>query len=390
MVHERHLTEKENFMRFKPLLLFFEVNSKRPSPESLHRLSRGLRRLVWMLPLFLTILAFSVEIIEHPLVEGEPISQPFFLIELTVFALLGPTLVFFVLSFTSRVLTLWEQALLDLQQLASELEDKVHERTRELEEKNRALQQANQELRAVDQLKSDFIALVSHELLTPLTTINGGLELALAEGQTLSQEVKQRLNLLYAESQRLTRLVQRILEISRLEAGKVRLNVGPIAVRPLLNRVLDGLTEGRTVHLRYETIPPPILGDEIYVEEILRNLVHNAVKHTPPNTPLEVAVESREKTVVITITDHGPGIPPHLQNHIFSAFFQIRQGERRNASGWGLGLYLAFRLAELHGGRLWVESPVFDDPHAPGSRFYLELPSVTEEETDEPGAPFGD
>lgn len=207
--------------------------------------------------------------------------------------------------------------------------------------------------------------------------------------QPLSAEVRQRLNLLYGETQRLTRLVQRILEISRLEAGKVNLNLGPIAVRPLLHRVLESLAERRVVHCWYEYNPPPIFGDEIYVEEILRNLVHNAVKHTPPNTPIEVTVELREKVVEITITDHGPGIPPHLQKHIFSAFFQVRQGERRDAQGWGLGLYLAARLTELHGGRLWVESPAFDDPQAPGSRFHLELPTVAEEGIDEPGSSVG-
>lgn len=154
-------------MNFNPLLLLLEVGAGRPSPDTLHRASRGLRRMTWMFPLVLVLLAASVELIEHPLLEHESLLHPFFLIELLIFALLGPTLVFFVLLFTSRVLTLWEQALLDLQRSALELEDKVQERTRELEEKNRALQQANEELRAVDQLKTDFIALVSHELLTP-------------------------------------------------------------------------------------------------------------------------------------------------------------------------------------------------------------------------------
>ncbi len=261
------------------LLLLKSVDTAGAPPEALERVSRGLRRISWLLPIFLAVLATTVELIEHPLAEQEPLTQPFFLIELSIFALVGPTLVFFVLLFTSHVLASWQHAILDLRRLTLELEDKVRERTQELEEKNAALQQANEELRALDQLKSDFIALVSHELISPLTTINGGLELILAHPEDLPPAVKRRLDLLCRETQRLTHLVQRILEISRLEAGKVRLNLGPIAIRPLLNRIVESLVDDRPVHFYYEHNPPPILGDEIYIEEILRNLIHNAVKH---------------------------------------------------------------------------------------------------------------
>ncbi len=377
-------------MRVEILLSLFHPEEHRPSPEDLRRISRLVKHASRVLSVFLVLLAFGVEIFEHLIVERESLSQPFFLLELFIFSGVGPVLVYFVLRFAAQVLGLWEHALLDLQALNAELESKVQERTRELKEKNRALQQANEELRALDQLKSDFVALVSHELLTPLTTINGGLELILDASMTLPAAVKQRLRLLYGESQRLTRLVQRILEVSRLEAGKVRLNLGPIAVRPLLNRVIESLAPGRVVTCQYNQNPPPIWGDELYVEEIVRNLVHNAVKHAPPDTPIEITVEARSDVVRIAVADHGPGIPPHLQKHIFSAFFQITQGERRDTQGWGLGLYLAARLTELHEGRLWVESPAFDDPQAPGSRFYLELPTVAEEVPDESAASFGD
>ncbi len=351
-------------------------------PEALERSVRFVHYLRWSVPVFLSLIAWLFEIWEHVFSTRYAEQRLLnFSAEVLVFGFLGPVLIFLILTLTTRFFVLWKQALLHLHELNQNLEHLVAERTCELEAKNRALEQANRELRQLDRLKSDFIALVSHELVTPLTTINGGLELLLQGRETLPPDAQQRLVFLQGEVARLTRLVGRILQVSRLEAGKLHLNCGPVALRPLLQRVVDSLVQQRPVDIVVPEHLPPLWADEVYLEEMLRNLIGNAVKYTPPGSPIHIQVHPRSSQYVdITITDHGPGIPPDKQHHLFTPFSQIVQGERRESSGWGLGLYLTRRLAELHRGRLWVESPVWDDPQGPGSRFHLEMPIAPEVE----------
>ncbi len=361
------------------------LGSGSPSdPASLERSVRLVHYLRWGIPVFLIFIALMFELWEHILPGHEQRNFFNFSAEVLVFGVLGPMMMFLVLTLTARFFVLWKQALLHLHTLNQNLEHLVAERTQELEAKNQALEKANQELRQLDRLKSDFIALVSHELVTPLTTINGGLELLLQDREMLPSDVQQRLAFLQGEVARLTRLVGRILQVSRLEAGKLHLNCGPVALRPLLQRVVDSLVQDRRVDLLLSDHLPPLWADEIYLEEMLRNLIGNAVKYTPSGSPIHIRVVQRSpQSVDITITDHGPGIPPEKQQQLFIPFSQIVQGERRESSGWGLGLYLTRRLAELHGGRLWVESPVWEDSEGPGTCFHLELPIAPDIEPDE-------
>ncbi len=355
---------------------------KQTDPVTLERSLRFIQRMRWGLPFFLVIVALLFEVWEH-LYPGHYDWNMFnFSIEMMVFGFLGPILIFLVLSLTVRFFLLWRQTLIHLHALNQNLEHLVAQRTRELEAKNQALEKANRELRDLDRLKSDFIALVSHELVTPLTTINGGLELLLQRREDLPEEVQSRLGFLQREVARLTRLVGRILEISRLEAGKLTLNCGPVALRPLLQRVVDSLVTDRPLDVRLPEQLPPLWADEIYLEEMLRNIVGNAVKHTPPGSPIHIQVTLKENMVDIAIADHGPGIAPEHQKYLFTPFYQIVQGERRESPGWGLGLYLTRQLALLHKGHLWVESPIWKDEEHPGACFHLELPIAPDVDTE--------
>lgn len=345
-------------------------------------LERGMRvigRLRWAVPFILALVALLFEVWEHWYPGHEGWNTFNFAFETTVFGVLGPLVMFLILTMTTRYFWLWREALAHLHRLNQNLEALVAQRTQELEAKNHALEQANQHLRQLDRLKSDFVALVSHELVTPLTTINGSLELVLQRQEELPEDVQRRLAFLQREVARLTRLVGRILDISRLEAGKLHLNLGPVALRPLLQRVVDALVDRRRVDIWLPEGLPLLWADEVYLEEMLRNLVGNAVKYAPEGTPLHIRVRVLNSRVDIAITDHGPGIPREALPYLFQPFFQVVQGEQR-PSGWGLGLYLTRRLAELHGGRLWVESPVWDDPEGPGARFHLELPLAPDDE----------
>lgn len=336
----------------------------------------------WLLPLSLFTFATTYEVWEHVVVKENGVLDFNMEAEIFIFGLAGPFVVFLVLGYIERLLIALEAIMERLQNTNVELERRVAERTRELEERNRELARANEELKQVDRLKSDFIALVSHELLGPLTTVNGGLELLLADQETLPASARQRLSILSREVQRLSSLVKEILDISRLEAGKLKLNVGPIAVGPLITRVVATVASNRTVDVRIADGLPPVWGDETYIEEIVRNLVGNAVKHTPPETPIHVTARTVDEGVEIAVTDHGAGIPPEHQRYVFERFYRIQHGERRDAPGWGLGLYLTHRLVELHGGRIWIESPVWPAPEAPGTRVAFTLPITVEEPED--------
>jgi len=337
----------------------------------------------WLLPLVLFVFATGYEVWEHVFQKGDALEDINMAAEVLIFGVIGPIVVFLVLTYVGRLIREHEMALQQLRYLNLELEERVAARTRELEARNQELVQVNTELKQVDQLKSDFIALVSHELLTPLTTVNGGLELLMAQRDSLPPDARQRLSILSREIQRLTTLVQEILDLSRLQAGKLRLNYGPIALGPLLMRVLQAVDGKRQVHIHMGSASPPLWGDEVYVEEILRNIIDNALKHTPDGRPIEIEMTAEEEYVHLSVTDYGPGIPAEHQEHIFERFYRVRYGERQDTTGWGLGLYLARRLAEIQGGTITVQSPVWSNPEHPGTRFTITLPVAVEEPEDE-------
>jgi phosphoserine phosphatase RsbU/P len=334
---------------------------------------RHTRWLRFALPLIMLAFA-SVFIVLAHWTEDEPWRNPIWVAEILIFSLLGPLAFFLGLSYVERLLTNLRRAHIDIARLNHELEQKVAARTTELEE-------ANLRLIEMDRVKSDFISLVSHELRTPLSTLNGGLEIALQHDENLPPKVQRTLHLLLTETARLTEFVQTILDTSQLEAGKLRLNCGPVAVKPMLRQATDmvlGADAGRVVwHIPADV--PPIWVDEVYTEEAVRNLLLNAQKYTPPHSPIELTVTVEERRLCICVTDHGPGIPPEEQRLVFDRFARAQQRNGDQPYGWGLGLYFARMLLEAQGGDLNVESPVHANPAAPGCRFIMTLPLAEEE-----------
>jgi signal transduction histidine kinase len=285
-------------------------------------------------------------------------------------------MVFIALSYLSALLREQASVSARLEELNRELEERVNERTAALAARNQELAEANAELQKVDQLKTDFVTLVSHELRVPLTTLNGGLELALQHGEQIPPEPRRALEVMAGESQRLTHLVQAILDVSKLDAGKLPLNFGPVAVVPLLQRAADVILAGsqrRIVWTVPETLPPA-WADEIYLERIICNLLSNADKYSPAGAPIDLTVLLSKGCMDITVADQGPGIPAELQTKIFNPFQRLERGDRIVTEGWGLGLYFAHGLAQAQGGRLTVQSPVQDSPDGGGTAFTLTIP----------------
>ncbi|MFQ5436644.1 MAG: sensor histidine kinase, partial [Anaerolineae bacterium] len=304
-----------------------------------------------------------------------------FVTDVLFFGVIGPTAVLLVLSYIMRLLR-WEVSAADkLKALNQNLGKMVNDRTEALASRNEELAAANAALQKLDQMKSDFVSLVSHELRAPLTTLNGGLEMALHEAGDMSPQTRRIIEVMARESDRLTHLVKTILDVSQLDAGHLALNLGPVAVVPLLKRTAEVLFPNGDQPIFWRTAPglPPLWADEVYIEEILRNLLRNAQKYSPPSSPIELeTVLIGDDCLSISITDQGPGIPKDQQGLIFDRFYRRAKRDNPATPGWGLGLYFARALAQEHGGSLGVISPVNHSETNPGSRFTLILPVTAE------------
>lgn len=261
--------------------------------------------------------------------------------------------------------------------LNRELEQRVALRTSELQDalqqlRDRAdeLERANQELTALDHLKSEFVSMVSHELRAPLTNINGSVELLMSEG---GFEPSQRtmLQIIGDQTQRLTRLVQGILNVSRIEAGRLHLRQERLDLRLLIQRVAQNVraATARCLDVALPAEPLVAWADADRVEEVLTNLIDNAFKYSAPDTIVRLSSQVGPDGIVIAVSDAGVGIPADQLDHIFEKFHRVEQGDNRETYGYGLGLYIARGLVEALGGRIWAESTPGE-----GSTFYFTLP----------------
>jgi signal transduction histidine kinase len=233
----------------------------------------------------------------------------------------------------------------------------------------------------LDRLKSEFLTVVSHELQTPLTAIKGALELVLDDDTGQLSRVQRRfLETIDRNTIRLVGLVGDLLDLSRLEAGRVELEPQPLDTPSLVRGALaavSNLFEARGTDLRLD-VPesvPPILGDRRRVEQILTNLLANAAKYTPAGGVVEVAAFSVNGHVSLSVADNGPGVPEAERDIVFDKFYRGRHAQQHGEAGSGLGLAIVKSLVDLHGGSVRIEDSV---PR--GARFVVELPRAVEEE----------
>jgi len=329
--------------------------------------------LQWAVPLFLGITAFVFEFIEHSFEDGLRLDLAF-TSETIIFGLMGPVIVGFIIAWMRELVNAEKRAIEEIHVLNRGLEIKVAERTAALERRNAELDQANRQLQQMDEMKSEFVSLVSHELRAPLTALNGGLEVALQTADSLPPASRRTLEAMMDESARLTQFVQTILDVSRLEAGRLTLNLGPVAVAPILYRAVEVvLGTRREVQWNLPAEVPPVWADEVHYEQILRNLLLNADKYSPAEKPIEISAQVSDGNVSVDVADHGAGIPPEMQAKIFERFQRGHSGESA-PPGWGLGLYFAKKLTEAQSGALTLRSPLWPDRNAPGSAFTVTMP----------------
>jgi PAS domain S-box-containing protein len=241
------------------------------------------------------------------------------------------------------------------------------------------------ELKAAEHKKEEFMAAVSHELRTPLTSVLASLGLLMqGDGGAMPERAQTLVRMAYSNSGRLVRLMGDILDIERMAAGEMRIELKPLELMPLVEETIESsrasveqLSSGVGIVL-VESLPGVrVNGDAERLMQALANLLSNAGKFSPPDDRIEIAVSRRGSMVRIAVTDHGPGIPEAFRPEIFKKFAQAEGTKQQHKGGIGLGLSIARHIVGKHGGRIDYESQ-------PGVRttFFIELPELS---VDDPG-----
>jgi two-component system, sensor histidine kinase and response regulator len=263
----------------------------------------------------------------------------------------------------------------EVRQLACALTEKW-QMARHAEDLRAALTLDISQRREVERLKDEFVSTVSHELRTPLTSIRGALGL-LEGGVTgsLPEEALGMVQIARVNADRLIRLINDLLDLEKIEAGKLELKIAPLSAPQLVASTLDGLraaADAVGVELRAAAVAPEIVrGDEDRLVQVLTNLVSNAIKFSPRNGVIDIRVEAAAAARVrFSVSDHGAGIPEAHRARLFSKFHQVDSSNTRGKGGTGLGLAISKAIVEQHGGEIGLYSRV-----GHGSTFWFELPS---------------
>jgi PAS domain S-box-containing protein len=231
--------------------------------------------------------------------------------------------------------------------------------------------------RLVEQVKSDFVSTVSHELRTPLTSIYGFAETLLRQDVMFGEEERQTfLRYIASESQRLTTIVDTLLNVARLDTGDLKVNVAETDVRDVVGQVLETVSaaeaNGHSFVVDLPDEPLTARADPEKLRQVCAILVDNALRYSPDGGTVTVGAALRQETVEVSVSDEGTGIPQADQEQIFRKFYRGADAEQRaGAGGTGLGLFIARGLVTAMGGRIWVSSR-----EGEGSRFAFELPAA--------------
>jgi signal transduction histidine kinase len=219
-------------------------------------------------------------------------------------------------------------------------------------------------------MKNDFVATVSHELRTPLSSLRGFIELMLKRDYP-PEKRRQFLEVIHRESQRLTDLVNDVLDLQRIESGQQVFRFEPVSIAEVVHGTADVFAGSGEAHPIMIDIPPEIplvFADPELVRQVISNLVSNALKYSSEGAAVRIGARADPGQVLVWVSDEGIGIPPELLSKIFSRFYRVDNTATRKIGGTGLGLALVKDIVEAHGGRVWAESAL-----RKGSTFYFTL-----------------
>lgn len=261
-------------------------------------------------------------------------------------------------------------------ELNSDLERRVEEATSEL-------RAAVERLEELDELKSQFLSIASHELRTPITAVSGFAQLALRgvreklggsdpveQGGDLQRLMRQ-LTIIHDQSTKLGRLVRELLDVSRIQSGRLEFDMTRVDLGEAVRTVVEQAQMTSPQHEYTVRVDDAIelMADRDHLEQVIANLVDNAVKYSPDGGPVRVRVWREGDAARFAVEDEGIGIPPDQVARVFDLFFRTQEAETRRTPGLGLGLYITRGIVERHGGRIWAENA------APrGTRVHVSLP----------------
>jgi signal transduction histidine kinase len=220
-----------------------------------------------------------------------------------------------------------------------------------------------------------FLSVASHELKTPLTTLLGNAQLfqrrAIREG-SLNERDQRSLRLIVEQGSRLNRMIEALLDLTRIETGQLSIERAPVDLGVLARRMVDEALPGvdqHTIEYRPPDGPLIVVGDELRLEQVIQNLIQNAIKYCPSGGRITVQVTRNESIACVSVTDQGIGIPQAAQARLFSRFYRASNVNPQNISGMGIGLYVVKEIVNLHGGTVRVTSQ-----EGQGSTFTICLP----------------
>ena len=248
---------------------------------------------------------------------------------------------------------------------------------KELEKSNSDLGKANEKLKSLDKLKTEFVSLASHQLRSPLTAIKGYASM-LIDGDygDIGSEAKEAIDRMYQSSKNLTIVVEDLLNVTKIESGGMKFEMAPFDLSQVAEDEAKDFTmviEKKGLKLSFEKDDSKLCmvnGDKEKIRQIIINFVDNSVKYTKEGS-IDISVRNKNSKVIFCVKDTGMGMTEEIKESLFQKFAR-GDGARMNATGTGLGLYLAKQISEAHKGRVWVES---DGPEK-GSTFYLELDAI--------------
>jgi len=248
------------------------------------------------------------------------------------------------------------------------------------------------DIRRLERIRRDFVANVSHELRTPLTTIQGFAETLLGGALDDPSARRKFLEIIRDHAARLGRITDDLLKLSAIEGGSMTFHMEPVRLPQLIEHCIEAVSlrakaSGLAIEWHAPEALPLVRGDSLRLEEVLKNLLENAIQYTPAPGSIRVSAAVEGEHALLCVADTGIGIPSTDQQRIFERFYRVDVARSREAGGTGLGLSIAKHIVEAHQGRLWVESEL-----GQGSRFYVSLPLCAPEPVtlqSEPGKSSG-
>ncbi len=270
----------------------------------------------------------------------------------------------------------------------------LQQKSNELEIASRELKAANEQLRATDRLKDEFMSTVSHELRTPLTSIRSFSEILQDDPEMPEEQRNMFLGIIVSESERLTRLINQVLDLAKIEAGRMQWRIRDIDLAGIVREAAASMTpifNRDGVVLKIAQIPqdlPPVRADGDRLIQVMINLISNAEKFCPkPGGHVDVVVRRENAMARISVIDNGPGIPEAERQAIFDKFYQVKDRGAGDGNplgtGTGLGLTISERIVHQFGGRIWVEARA---DNVTGSEFTFTVPLSTGEQSSDADA----